>query len=309
MIRSVLFSALILSSCAAPPTDGSVALWMEEAVGVPVVILTHEDTVFASDARTPTVATRKGMVRIVVDSEIVDSAGRDSVAWLLLPANVHVREGAFRGAAVQTDLLLAGQLNRWIRAGFPSFDQFPIALAVDAPCGSAIALAVSGAVRQLDTLGGRGLFVTDCGRFHTDVRFRVEVREGPLGDALGKTSPASGCQPWRAHCTFYSPSQIEVTIGTVRSDVVAHELLHVLGLGHSCLVNTLLSTTFSEGELARCSRERQRMGIPGALVLQREATASDAASIQLLRDIAAFGADFRGWEIRLLVVSSRTLSG
>jgi hypothetical protein len=74
-----------------------------------------------------------------------------------------------------------------------------------------------------------------------------------------------------------------------------HELLHALGLGHSCLAPSLMATEQSEQELRRCGERRFELGYRQGFVLDRILSNYDIAAVQILAALsAATNADSTG---------------
>ncbi len=67
---------------------------------------------------------------------------------------------------------------------------------------------------------------------------------------------------------------------------MVHELLHAMGLGHTCVVGSAMATEFSAAELLACGRSRARLGLMEPLHLKREIGAGDVVALAILRKVA-----------------------
>jgi hypothetical protein len=79
---------------------------------------------------------------------------------------------------------------------------------------------------------------------------------------------------------------VRITDGATVSEVI-HELLHGLGLFHTCLVPSVMATEFSEPDLVRCGVARGRLGYTDPLVLRRSLSPYDIAALELVRTVSA----------------------
>jgi hypothetical protein len=64
-------------------------------------------------------------------------------------------------------------------------------------------------------------------------------------------------------------------------EVVLHELMHAVGLQHTCVVPSVMATEFSSQELQACAARRHALHLMDELVLRREFTVYDVAAIRL----------------------------
>lgn len=67
---------------------------------------------------------------------------------------------------------------------------------------------------------------------------------------------------------------------------IQHELLHGLGLRHTCLVESLMATEFSVANLRACGLVRFQAGLMTPITLSRSFSAYDRAALDLLRGLA-----------------------
>jgi len=67
---------------------------------------------------------------------------------------------------------------------------------------------------------------------------------------------------------------------------VQHELLHALGLTHTCVVPSVMATEFEREELERCGRMRRSLRFDQPLKLTRQMSEFDVAAIEILRNVA-----------------------
>jgi hypothetical protein len=76
-----------------------------------------------------------------------------------------------------------------------------------------------------------------------------------------------------------------------------HELLHALGLGHTCIVPSVLATEFEPEDIDACGDERRRLDLLSPLKLTRELSEFDALSMDIVRRASVELRDWRGHSI------------
>ena len=75
---------------------------------------------------------------------------------------------------------------------------------------------------------------------------------------------------------------------------IGHELLHVAGLDHTCVVESIMATHFDDAALSRCADARRGLGLRTPLRLERHLSPFDRAAVFLLREAAKALDGWRG---------------
>ena len=168
-------------------------------------------------------------------------------------------------------------------------DAFPVSILLQAEdgCRSDILEYLDASVEAIHSTAGRIVFSgVKCGPPLPGFR-GVQVVIGSLDSEhslLGQTRTFTECDRWSSSgCE--RPSVVGATVviqDPSDRNVLSHELLHALGMGHSCLARSVMATEFQLWELRRCSEVRSGLGYSQALRLERRFGPVDAAAIQLL---------------------------
>lgn len=110
----------------------------------------------------------------------------------------------------------------------------------------------------------------------------VEYRES-LQNRLGTSHFRSAAS---AYCPWCMPRQVDGAIVRLSPEAgwrdVAHELMHAAGLGHTCIVPSMMATEFSTEDLEACGIVRGGVGYRSAMVLERSMSPYDAAALDIL---------------------------
>ncbi|MDT8369844.1 MAG: hypothetical protein RQ745_11590 [Longimicrobiales bacterium] len=133
-----------------------------------------------------------------------------------------------------------------------------------------------------------------------DSRGVVEIRvRDDIGDALGTAfAIEEGCQYFAESGYSCAPRWIRSAEIYLRDktgqDEIIHELLHALGLDHTCVVRSVMATEFDDADLRRCGRARSGLGLTQPLMLERRLGPHDIVALHLLRELAEVALDWRG---------------
>lgn len=115
----------------------------------------------------------------------------------------------------------------------------------------------------------------------------VQLTGAVLGQTELRLTNCDGMPSWVSTCF---PELIAEATLNVRPDVEAaileHELLHALGLSHTCIVGSVLATEFSRHDRERCAYARRSFGLLQPLLLRRELSAYDVAAIEVAMELS-----------------------
>lgn len=104
---------------------------------------------------------------------------------------------------------------------------------------------------------------------------------------LDQERPVCEYEALRYACVPQWTSTASVSVAPAAGvPVMVHELLHALGLSHTCVIRSIMATEFSTRELSLCGLARGGLGFSEPLELEREASVYDAAALRLLRAAA-----------------------
>jgi hypothetical protein len=88
-------------------------------------------------------------------------------------------------------------------------------------------------------------------------------------------------------CDRHWLSHVRVFLADIAGHAeITHELLHAVGLAHSCVTETIMATEFLDWELAECGYVRYDLGFSDTLRVTRAFSAFDAAALEVLREAA-----------------------
>jgi hypothetical protein len=144
------------------------------------------------------------------------------------------------------------------------------------------------AIRKVNGLAGFEVLRIESGPSGKGVRVSfTPPSRGALGATAIDTAP---CGFSSEHGFLCAPSWIDRAVVHLAPDaevaVIQHELLHSLGLGHTCVVESVMVGYFSNEELEACAGLRTELGLTDPLFLERSMSPFDIAAVQLLRSLA-----------------------
>jgi hypothetical protein len=155
---------------------------------------------------------------------------------------------------------------------------------------------VSSALNRINSLADTTILSLDRDSALADVRIvlvdtiddqeaytRMHVRGCMFEESAGYT-----CEP-----DWIEAADIYVTKRTKPAEI-EHELLHALGLYHTCVIPSVMATEFSPTELRLCGSARHDLGLHAPLTLQRTLSPFDAAALRILMMTAMGLREFRG---------------
>lgn len=157
------------------------------------------------------------------------------------------------------------------------------------------------AVGLITSLAGTEVFELDrCNsldRAEAKVRIRFERVDPP---ALARTAVLSTCR----NAVECSPKRIvgaDISIGAHAGVYdVAHELMHALGLNHTCTTLSLMAANFEDNELDECSEARASAGEPEGFRIVRVPSAADAVALRIISQLTQLAARFDS-EVELVI--------
>lgn len=232
---------------------------------------------------------------------------------LILPDMWRLEAGTYAGSVLPTEAILseAGSTPTLLRrdVSFPS--SFPVSVYHTPVPGSGErdredrAPPVVEALAGINELAGGTVFQL-ARPSGADADVRVIWSGGSSRDTLGVThlqvpscqydKPRGfSCQPrWIRHADIVLSERGKVA-------EVQHELLHAIGLSHTCVVPSVMATEFSQADLRACGSARAALGFTAPLRLERRLGRFDAAAIDIVRRAAAALAsrhgDYIHWRI------------
>jgi len=215
---------------------------------------------------------------------------------LVLPTYT-LNRGMFYGRTIETRRLIASDpdIPMLLRDDFRLWRDYPVPLRVSceerwSEHGDVLTSMVREAAEVVNELAGEGLLDLQeaCAPrevagiqvyVYHDVGKRIAFATWATLGCTYASPPEAFCGPqW-----MYS-AQVWLTSAAGVNEVV-HELLHILGLEHTCVVPSVMATEFDDRQLLACSRERWRHGLSEPLHLQRRVSPYDAAALHLLQEL------------------------
>jgi hypothetical protein len=216
---------------------------------------------------------------------------------LLVLPTYSLNRGIFSGRTIETRRLIASDpdIPMLLRDDLRLWRDY--AVPVQVACegrwsenGDALTSMVREAAEVVNELAGEGLLELQeaCAprevagiqvHAYHDVGERIAFATWTTLGCTYASPPEALCEPQWMHS-----AQVWLTPAAGVNEVV-HELLHILGLEHTCVVPSVMATEFDDWELLACSRERWRHGLNEPLQLQRRVSQYDAAALHLLLEL------------------------
>jgi hypothetical protein len=239
-------------------------------------------------------------ITLVVDDQVISRAwfGSGDHHLVLLPASLTVDRGSFAGRTVPVRSLIDKAVPTLLPLAPRIWRENTLSLAVlEGETGSCMEVGrieeslIGAAIYQLQSTVGDELFELSANTSETCwqkadvvVRPNIDLREA-LGTTAITAEPCAITSPGDAGCTMKWARSARIDIDPRASEAnVLHELFHVLGLNHTCVVRSIMATDFDSHDLHACGLLRHYLGFSEPLRLQREITAFDIAALQILRD-------------------------
>lgn len=231
-----------------------------------------------------------------------------------LPKTWKIRQGQFAGTTLSTMGLVDSRGPTLLNPTRLFLADYPVSVGLGDTtfCSGVLANALSAAVEEISVAVGRPVFSFDgCDDRRHDTGGRlitVYADTLPLPGVEGRSSA-------RADCAETIDAMPDCAVrhlvgGTVHLSpqatpaVAAHELLHVLGLEHTCVYPSVMATRFAQAELIACGVLRARMGLTTGFVTERRLSAADVAAIELVIDLATLAMSEAPWGMLVIVPSS-----
>lgn len=222
-----------------------------------------------------------------------------------LPPSVRLSSGVFQGTTVRPPWVALPALRQAptiVNRDLRLWPAFPVAVFVSRPGpeGCPGAPRDQGTIQELakaldgiNQLAGSDFFrlqEVPCAARTRRRGVRIAFR-GDLGLRLGVTGVHDGgCGHLEGVGYLCHPKWIRsadvVVQETASTQAIQHEMLHALGLGHTCLVPSVMATSFPPGKLQECAEVRGHYGIDEVLQLERRMSAYDALAAQLMKELS-----------------------
>ena len=185
--------------------------------------------------------------------------GMEATAWPHFPLSVGVAGGEASSSACLAPMSEEASIVRAAVESLNESTRLPLFLLSGAvpSCGTAVDVVVHVGETLFDQLG------------RTNVIYRPCLDQGTVGVGFGD-------------CVLKNGLMARVRLDKRATIAEAqHELLHVLGLGHSCVVPSVMATEFSADDLEECGRARYHFGMRDTLLLRRQLSDYDVAAARV----------------------------
>ncbi len=205
---------------------------------------------------------------------------------ILVPDTWRISAGPYRGRRIRmvlSDLLGDSESSQsLLPRSLPAGWRLPVHI----QASSSDRPALESAINDLAHMLGRRLFDTVAGGDGPVLSFEVVAFEDPMGDRsdrLGLTTVKRVCEPLMANpCQKIrlGPGVVRVTrvaSSQLQTAIIQHELLHALGLGHTCRLRSIMALERNKAHTGCRSTEE-----PGAFSeWTMSLTANDVAAVSL----------------------------
>lgn len=212
---------------------------------------------------------------------------------VVLPQLITIEVGEFLGHEVDTRLIVQSGVPSLLGGRPRLVERVPQTVGVlrwrgteCIPTDSVMTYPIGQAIADINQLVGRPLFLLATpknGRCSRDITVHIDVELN--ANELGMTSAdhvrcVEGCGvQWIR--------QVQISLDKeADSGVAAHELLHAAGLGHTCLVPSIMATEFPGNDIWQCARHLGVTGYRTPLRLDREFSPYDVAALDLVARMA-----------------------
>lgn len=236
---------------------------------------------------------------------------------LVLPGTWRISEGPYAGTDLPTASIFGGDtdLPALLGSGLSLWATHPLSVRVaqdsqslaggTGPGFASGQQAVAEALRGINAAAGFTV-LRPAGASEPQADLTVSWSDA-LGNALGVARIRSAACPYDQEEGFSCQpvwaegADIVLAQGAGIAEI-QHELLHAVGLSHTCIVPSVMATEFSDDELRWCGLARGGLGFWQPLRLEREIGPHDIAAIEIVRKASAvlkdIRADYMHWLIQ-----------